>query len=300
MYPAKFDYSRAGTVAEAISLLQAHDGAYVLAGGHSLLPAMKLRLNEPRALIDIGRIVELSGISEIDGGFRIGATTTHAMIAANEDLPSVLSEAAGMIGDPQVRNKGTIGGNIAHADPASDLPTVLTALNATLHLTGPNGDRAIRAGDFFTGLFMTALQEHELVTAIDVAEEGARTGSGYAKLHNPASRYAMVGAAATVTLNLAGECTDAGVAVGGLTPKATWAPSVVATLVGHHLREDRLDAAAAAVAQDLGDDILGDIHASANYRRAMAPVYVRRALDKAVERAGWHAKLTQWIHELTN
>ena len=125
------------------------------------------------------------------------------------------------------------------------------------------------------------------MTAIDVPNEGARTGSGYAKLYNPASRYAMVGAAATVTLNLTGKCTAAGVAVGGLTPQATWAPSVVSALVGHRLGHDELDAAAEAVAQDLGNDVMGDIHAS-----------VRRALAKAVERAGWHAKLSKFFHEL--
>jgi carbon-monoxide dehydrogenase medium subunit len=300
MYPPEFDYARPDSVAEAVSLLQSHDDAKLLAGGHSLLPVMKLRLSHPSTLIDIGRIDALRGISEIDGGFRIGATTTHAMIAAHEDLPTVLTEAAGMIGDPQVRNRGTIGGNVAHADPASDYPTVLTALDATLHLTGPNGSRTLRAGNFFTGLFATALGEHELVTAIDVREEGLRTGSGYAKLYNPASRYAMVGAAATVTLDLTGKCTAAGVAVGGLTPQATWASSAVNALVGKRLDHEALDAAAAAVDADLGSDILGDIHASAAYRRAMAPVFVRRALGKAVERAGWAAKVTEWIADLTH
>jgi carbon-monoxide dehydrogenase medium subunit len=206
------------------------------------------------------------------------------MIAASADVPKALSEAAGMIGDPQVRNRGTIGGNIAHADPASDLPTVLTALGANIHVTGPNGNRTIAADDFFTGLFDTALADSEIVTAIEVAKSGPGSGSAYAKLFNPASRYAMVGAAAIVTVS-GGTCTAAGVAVGGLVPSATRAKSVEAALVGKSLDEATISAAATAVANDLGDDIIGDIHASVDYRKAMAPVYLKRALTAAAQRA---------------
>lgn len=284
MYPPKFDYYRASSVAEAISLLGQHSGAKVLAGGHSLIPTMNLRLADPGVLIDIGRIGELKGISVTNGSVRIGALTTHAMIAASGDVPTVLSEAAGWIGDPQVRNRGTIGGNISHADPASDLPTVLTALGATIHITGAGGDRTVAAPDFFTGLFETALAEGEIVTAIEVPVHGSGTGSAYAKLFNPASRYAMVGAAAVVTVS-GGTCTAAGVAVGGLTPHATKAPSVEAALVGKALDEAAIAAAAEAVQNDLGDDILGDIHASADYRKAMASVYVKRAVTAAAGRA---------------
>ncbi|MCK6630575.1 MAG: xanthine dehydrogenase family protein subunit M [Anaerolineae bacterium] len=284
MYPPKFDYYKANSLNDAVALLQQHGGAKVLAGGHSLIPVMNLRLADPGTLIDIGRVSELKGISVQGGSVRIGALTTHAMIAASADVPTVLSEAAGMIGDPQVRNRGTIGGNIAHADPASDLPTVLTALGATIHTTGPNGSRKIAADDFFTGLFATALQDGEIVTAIEVAKSGAGSGSAYAKLFNPASRYAMVGAAAIVTVS-GGSCTAAGVAVGGLVPAATRAKSVEAALVGKPLDEATISAAAAAVANDLGDDIIGDIHASAEYRQAMAPVFVKRALTAAAQRA---------------
>jgi carbon-monoxide dehydrogenase medium subunit len=284
MYPPKFDYYRANSLNDAVALLQQHDGAKVLAGGHSLIPVMNLRLADPGTLIDIGRVSGLKGISVQGNSVQIGALTTHAMIAASTDVPTVLSEAAGMIGDPQVRNRGTIGGNIAHADPASDLPTVLTALSATIHTTGPNGSRKIAADDFFTGLFATALQDGEIVTAIEVAKSGAGSGSAYAKLFNPASRYAMVGAAAIVTVS-GGSCTAAGVAVGGLVPAATRARSVEAALVGKPLDEATISAAAAAVANDLGDDIIGDIHASAEYRQAMAPVFVKRALTAAAQRA---------------
>jgi carbon-monoxide dehydrogenase medium subunit len=285
MYPPKFDYYRANSVAEAISLLGQHDGAKLLAGGHSLIPTMNLRLADPGVLIDIGRIGGLKGISNSGDTVRIGALTTHAMIAASSEVPTVLSEAAGWIGDPQVRNRGTIGGNISHADPASDLPTVLVALGATLHITGAGGERTVSAGDFFTGLFETDLAEGEIVTAIEVGVEKASTGSAYVKLFNPASRYAMVGVAAVVTVS-GGKCTSASVALGGMVPSATKLPSVEAALVGNALDEATLTAAAAAVSADWGEDVLGDIHASIQYRQAMAPVYVKRALQKAAERAG--------------
>ena len=279
MYPPKFDYYRAASPDEATALVQEHGGKF-LAGGHSLIPVMNLRLADPGALVDIGRL-DMKGISTSSSGVTIGALTTHAMVAASGDVPTALSEAAGKIGDPQVRNRGTVGGNIAHADPASDLPTVLLTLKATINTNG----RSIPADDFFVDLFTTALDEGEIITSVSVASEGANTGSAYAKLVNPASRYAMVGAAAQVTVQN-GVCTAASVAVGGLTPKATRARSVEAALVGQPLNSDTLAAAAAAVTNDLDpDDILGDIHASAEYRQQMAPVFVRRALATAVSRA---------------
>ena len=183
-----------------------------------------------------------------------------------------------------VRNRGTIGGNIAYADPASDLPTALVALGATIEVVGPRGRRALAADEFFTGLFETALAENEIITAISCPAEASGTGSAYATLMNPASRYALIGAAVQVTI-ADGTCTAATVAVGGLTPTATRAPSVEAALVGKALTSDVIEAAAAMVDADLGDDILGDIHASAAYRRQMIPVGVAQALHKAVERA---------------
>ncbi|MEZ4864087.1 MAG: xanthine dehydrogenase family protein subunit M [Caldilineaceae bacterium] len=280
MYPPKFDYTRAGSVDEAVAQLQG--GAKVLAGGHSLIPALKLRLSDPGKLVDIGRIAGLKGISVNGNTATIGALTTHAMVAASGQLPTALTEAAGWIGDPQVRNRGTVGGNIAHADPASDLPTVFVALGATINLTGPNGSRSVAAGDFFIDLFYTALEENELVVSVDVPLGGG--GSAYAKLFNPASRYAIVGACAKVSV-ANGVCSSASVAVGGLTPKATNAPSVAGALTGKALTAETIAAAAAQVANDLGEDVMGDIHASADYRRAMAAVYVERALKNAAERA---------------
>jgi carbon-monoxide dehydrogenase medium subunit len=294
MYPPKFNYYRAGSVDEALSLLQQHQGAKLLAGGHSLLPLMKIRLADPGTLIDIGRIGELKGVSRDGDSARIGALTTHTMIEKSPLLPDALTEAAANIGDPMVRNRGTIGGNIAHADPASDLPTVLLALGATMHVTGAHlaqggggqrVTRAIEAEDFFTGFFSTDLAEDEILLAVEVPLKQAGTGSAYAKLANPASRYAMVGAAAMLTVS-GGVCTNASVAIGGLVTNATKASSVVAALTGQPLNDATISAAAAAVDNDLTDQVLGDIHASAEYRRSVAPVYVERALRAAAQRAG--------------
>jgi carbon-monoxide dehydrogenase medium subunit len=285
MYPPKFEYYRASSIAEALSLLGEHSGAKLLAGGHSLIPAMNIRLADPGALIDIGRIDELKGISNGDGAVHMGALTTHATIAASDQVPDALSDAAGVIGDPQVRNRGTIGGNIAYADPASDLPTVLTALGARIHITSAGGDRTVAAQDFFIGIMETALQAGEMITAIEVPACAGGCGSAYAKLANPASRYAMVGVAAMVVLE-GGTCSEAGVAVGGLVPSARRAPSVEAALMGKTPTTDVIADAAEAVQNDLGDDILEDIQAGGAYRKAMATVFSRRALTRALERAG--------------
>ena len=288
MYAPDFAYYRAGSLAEAGQLLQQHPGAKLLAGGHSLIPLLKLRLATPAALIDIGRLDELKGISVTDGRVRIGALTTHAELAASSELAErcpALGEAAGLIGDPAVRNRGTIGGNVAHADPASDLPTVLRALDATIAVTVDDGERSIPAADFFEGMMETALGDHDIVTAIEVPAAGAGQGQAYVKFSHPASRYAVVGAAAAVTL-VGGTVGVVAVALGGLVPAARRAVSVEEALAGQAPTADAIAAAAAAVSADLGDELIGDIYASAEYRRAMAPVCVKRALRAAVERSG--------------
>ena len=284
MYTKEFEYYRAGSVDEAISLLGEHKGAKVLAGGHSLIPTMKLRLADPGVLIDIGRIGDLKGIKSSGDSVTIGALTTHAMVAASDKVPAAMSDAAGSSGDVQVRNRGTIGGNAAYADPAADSPTALMALGATFNITGKGGERSVAAADFFKGLFETALEDGEILTSIDIPAEKNGTGSAYAKMDHPASRYAIVGAAASVTVR-GGKCEAASVAVGGLTPSATKLPSVEAALVGKELNAETIAAAAKAAQNDLGDDVMGDFHASAEYRKAMASVYVKRALTAAAERA---------------
>ncbi len=202
MFASPFDYYRAGSVAEAGKLLAEKPGAKILAGGHSLIPILKLRLSEPAALIDIGRIAELKGISVKDGKIRIGALTPHAEVAASQDVQRnarALSDAAAQIGDPAVRNRGTVGGNLAHADPASDLPGVVTALGGTINLVGPDGERSVAAPDFFEDVMTTALGENEILTSVDIPIEQDGTGSAYSKFPHPASRYAVIGCAASVT-----------------------------------------------------------------------------------------------------
>ncbi|HZD24568.1 MAG TPA: xanthine dehydrogenase family protein subunit M [Acidimicrobiia bacterium] len=286
MYPRPFEYVRADSVEQALSL-KSETGGRFIAGGHSLLPMMKIRMTAPDILVDIGRIDDLRGISA-NGGFSIGALTTHTMVASEsaDGFPAALSEAASMIGDPQVRNRGTVGGNVAHADPASDLPTVFSALGATMTAASAGGStRDIAASDFFTGMFESALNEDELLTTIGVDAEGSGRGSAYAKLFNPASRYAVVGACAVVDVDDDGSCASCKVAVGGLTPKATLLASVASAMVGNPVNEETSKSAAQAAIDEVGDDILGDVYAGVDYRRDMLAVFVARALNKAASRA---------------
>ena len=304
MYPAQFEYTKAGSVAEAIEILRQDPEAKIIAGGHSLLPLMKLRLARPSQVVDIGGIAGLRGISVADGVVSIGALTTHYEISSSADIQAncgILAEAAAGVGDPAVRNRGTIGGNVSHADPASDLPTVLTALGASFNLQGPSGSRTVAADDFFLGPFETAVRADEVLTGVSVPALAANQVAEYAKMSHPATSFAVVGAAAVVTLEGGGgghghdhdhdhghghdhapRCTAARIAVGGLTPKPTRSPAVEAALAGSELTSDSIAEAAALVSNDLGDDILGDVYASADYRRNMAGIELKHALYHAV------------------
>jgi len=259
--PAEFTYHRAASLDEAISFLAELDDSRPLAGGHSLLPAMKLRLATPAALVDIGSIPGLAGIERDGDDIRIGALTTHAAVAASELVRSycpALSDAAALIGDRQVRNRGTIGGSLAHADPGADYPTVVTALGATITAVGKNGSREIPAGEFFTGIFTTALEPGELVTSVRVP---AVTGAAYVKHKHPASGYAVVGVASVVSAS------GPRIVVGGVTGtpvEVTVVKEVAGALSG----------------------AIGDTYASAAYRTHLATVLARRALAIAAERAG--------------
>lgn len=288
MYSADFDYHRARSIADAQRLLAATPGAKLLAGGHSLVPLLKLRLAAPPAVIDIGRIPELRGISREGDSIRIGALTTHADLASSAELrtsAAALADAAANVGDPAVRNRGTIGGNVAHADPASDLPAVLVALGASFVAVGPKGERTIPADRFFTGILSTALADDEILLAVLVPASVRGQGSAYVKFKHPASGYAVMGAAALVTVK-DGTCSDARVALGGLLPHARRMPAVEKALTGTRTGAAAVAAASTQVRADLKDDVIGDIYASAEYRTAMAPVYVARAVAAAVARAG--------------
>ena len=285
MYPPDFDYVRAASLEEAVELLSKNEDAALLAGGHSLIPMLKLRLAHPAKLIDIGRIAEIRGVCEQDGTLRVGALTTHAEIHASELVRArcrFLSEAAGKIGDPQVRNKGTIGGNIAHADPASDLPAVLVAVGATVHLIGPDGRRSIAAADFFTGLLTTARAAGEVITEIEVpacCEDGF--GCAYLKVEHPASGYAVCGAAARVKME-DGACVAASLCFNGVTPVVHDAWPDGSPLVGTSADDAAIADAMAALSIE---DPMGDIHASGEYRVALARAYGKRALIKARDRS---------------
>jgi aerobic carbon-monoxide dehydrogenase medium subunit len=278
MFPASFDYHRPKTIQEAVKLLREVKGARVLAGGHSLLPAMKLRLASPAALIDISRIKELSGIDSTKDGLRIGALTTHAAIADSETVRKncpVLAETAAHIGDQQVRNRGTIGGSIAHADPAADYPTVMLLLDAKI--IAVNGkDREINAEKFFVDLFTTSLKPGEILTSIVIPKLDAGASAVYLKHRHPASAFAVVGVAAMIRVK-DGKCADVRIAVGGVTTVAVRAKSAERALAGQAPTAANIEKAAAAVADALKDPI-GDSYASGEFRVHLASVMTKRAL----------------------
>jgi carbon-monoxide dehydrogenase medium subunit len=286
MRPAEFEYHQPTSLGEAVSLLDELEDSRPLAGGHSLLPMMRLRLATPAALVDLGRIPGLDGISGNGGGLTIGALATHAEVAGSEvaiGIAPVLPETAAMIGDRQVRNCGTIGGSVAHADPAADYPTVLKALGATITVTGKNGEREIAADDFFRGIFETALEPGELVTSVTVPATASGTGAAYVKHRHPASSYTVVGVAAVVSVEN-GTCTSARLTVGGVTASPVDATAAAEALVGGPGSEDAIAAAGEKVPESL-PDAMGDRYASGEYRTHLAKVLARRALTEAFERA---------------
>ena len=287
MFAADFEYRKAGSIMEAVQLLADNPGAKLLAGGHSLIPLMRFRLARPEVVIDIGGIANLRGITVSGDTINIGALTTHAEIANSADVQranGLLAEAAGGIGDPAVRNRGTIGGNLAHADPASDWATVLTALGATVSAQGPAGSRTIAVADLIEDAFTTVLGENELITTVSVPTLAANQRAEYAKMAHPASFYAVVGGAVVVTMD-GDRCTAASVAVGGLTPRPVKAPAVEQALSGSTLTMASIADATARLGEDLnaaGVDIIGDVYASADFRASVAPVEVKHALLHAI------------------
>jgi len=285
--PAAFDYHVAQSVDEAIALLQQYgDEGKLLAGGHSLLPAMKLRLAQPAHLIDLGHVSGLSYIREENGQIVVGALTTYNKIERSNLLRrhfALLPEGTSLIGDQQVRNRGTIGGSTAHADPSADMPGLVLALKATIVARGPNGQREIAADDFFQDLFTTALNPDEVVTELRFAILPAHSGSAYEKLANRASHYAVAGCAAVVSLSADGTCQAASVVITGASVKPARASAVESALVGNRLDAATIAAAAEHAADGL--ELIEDIHGSQAYRAQMTKVMTKRALTRAVERA---------------
>jgi carbon-monoxide dehydrogenase medium subunit len=279
-----FEYSRATSLDDALAKLRAANGAgKLIAGGHSLVPLMKLRLSEPTALIDIGRIPALSRITANDDTIEIGACTVHSDVASSallrETCP-MLSEAAADIGDSQVRNRGTLGGSLAHADPAADYPAVMLALDAEIHLKGPGGWRIVKAHDFFQGLFTVDLASNEIIAAIKFKPVRA---AAYAKLHQRASRFAIVGVAAALDVH-GGVIRGARVGLTGAGSHAVRLREVEEALAGKTPSMDNIERAALAAGKSV-TDVNSDLHAGEDYRRAMIPVFTRRALAAALARA---------------
>jgi carbon-monoxide dehydrogenase medium subunit len=286
MIPAAFDYHSPTSLTEALALLDLYgDDAKLLAGGHSLLPALKLRLASLGHLIDIGRLADLAFLKEDGGRLRIGARTTHYQVESATLLQQkcpLLAECAANIGDVQVRNRGTIGGSLAHADPAADYPAAILALEAEIQALSVSGTRTIKAEQFFVDMLTTALQPGEIITQVQVLPFTAKTGSAYLKVPQPASGFAVVGVAAIVTLDANGKCTKVRVGVTGAAAKAFRAKDTEAALTGKSPDEAVLTQAAAQATN--GVETNGDIFASAEYRAHLVRVYTKRALAKAVER----------------
>ncbi|HET7874344.1 MAG TPA: xanthine dehydrogenase family protein subunit M [Methylomirabilota bacterium] len=282
MYPAQFDYHTPGTVKEALDLLgKLGEDAKLLAGGHSLLPAMKLRLAQPKHLVDLRKVPGLSGIKEEGGMLVIGTMTTHYAIESSPVVKSkcpVLASVAGQIGDPMVRNMGTIGGSLAHADPAADYPAAVIALGAEIVAEGPKGKRTIKADDFFKGLMTTALAPNEIVTEVRVPACGPKVGCAYMKFPHPASRFAIVGVAAVLTMD-GGKVSKASIGITGAGTRAVRAKGVEAALTGKALDAATIQAAAEKAPD--GVDVQADLQGSVEYKKHLCKVFARRAIEAA-------------------
>src|SRR5213083_1993430 len=287
MYPAAFEYHSPSSVKDALGLLGKHgDDAKVVAGGHSLIPMMKLRLAQPKHLIDLRNVPGLKGVKEDGNTIAIGAMTTWYELESNPIIKAkvpVVGETASIVGDPAVRNLGTIGGGLAHADPAADMPATAIACGFELVCEGAKGRRTVKVDDWFQGLMSTALKEDEILVEIRVPALAKGVGAAYLKFPHPASRFAVVGVAAVVTLDKDGKCTKAGVGVTGAGTKAVRAKGVEAALTGKRLDAAAIEAAAAKAAD--GVDVQADLQGSVEYKAHLCRVFARRALEAAVKRA---------------
>ena len=287
MFPESFEYIRAATVSEAAQFLKQHpEDAKILAGGQSLIPILKLRLAAPKYVVDIGRIQALKAIREDNGNLEIGSLVRHVEIERSpvvaEHCP-LLAETAAEIGDVQVRNRGTIGGSLAHADPAGDFPAAILALGAVLIAESTTGTREIGAENFFLDIMTSALEPEEILTSIRVPKASPRTGTAYVKMHQQASGFAIVGVASIVILDMQGKVADARVAITGVDSVPYRAKQVEESLRGTAATAKDIAAAAAFAAR--GVEPLSDIHASSEYRAELAAVFTRRSLEKAARRA---------------
>lgn len=290
MYPDEFDYKCAQTVDEALTLIEEHadDETELLAGGHSLIPTMKSGLSSPEVLIDIGGIDALTGIENTGEALVIGAMTPYREVADSdavwENAPA-LAEAVSEVGDEQVQSRGTIGGNIAHSDPASDLPGAVLASDLTMVARGPDGERRISADDFFQGMYMTALGEEEILTQIEIALTDESTVGGYAKKPSPSSGYALVGVAVMIETD-GDTVTAARVGANGVMDRGVRLDAVEDALAGEEIATETAE----TVAQEAGDSLdtammMDDLQASAEFRGRLLQVYTERVLETVFDRA---------------
>jgi carbon-monoxide dehydrogenase medium subunit len=282
--PASFDYARAASLADAVKALAAKDGTKLIAGGQTLVPLLRLRLAQPSRLVDIGGLAELKGITQRDGNVRIGAATTYRELLESKalrDSHPIVAEATAGIGDVQVRNLGTIGGAVAHADPVSDMPAVLLALGATMELASEKGEREVSAMEFFQAPFTTAMKEDELLVAIQLPALPSGTGTAYVSFEQAASGYALVSAAAVVGREK-GKVKHAALAFTGLSTDGPFLSEAAAKLRGASGGADDIERVAAEAVK--GIEANDDIHASAAYRIHLGRVAARRALTLALER----------------
>jgi carbon-monoxide dehydrogenase medium subunit len=287
MYPAAFEYHAPSTLQEALGLLgRFKDDGKLLAGGHSLIPMMKLRLAQPKHLIDLRKVPGLTGIREDGGTIAIGAMATHWQVESSSLIKAkmpIVSETAALVGDPQVRNLGTLGGSLAHADPAADQPATMLAVGTEFVCEGPRGRRTVKVDDWFQGLMATALGEDEILVELRLPVWPAGTGGAYMKFPHPASRFAVVGVAAMVTLDGEGKCTRVSVGVTGAGTKAVRARGVEAGLLGRKLDQATIEAAAQKGAE--GVDVQADLQGSVEYKSHLCRVFAKRAVLEAVKRA---------------
>jgi carbon-monoxide dehydrogenase medium subunit len=287
MYPAAFEYHSPKTVQEALGLMGTHgDDAKLVAGGHSLIPMMKLRLAQPKHLIDLRNVPGLSGVKEDGGNLVIGAMTTWYQLESNATVKAkcpVISETASIVGDPAVRNLGTIGGSLAHADPAADMPATALACNFEIVCEGSKGRRTVKVDDWFQGIMATALKDDEILVEIRVPVLAAGTRAAYMKFPHPASRFAVVGVAAAITTDGSGTCSKASIGITGAGTKAVRAKGVEAALVGKNLSgAGAIEAAAQKAAE--GVDVQADLQGSVEYKAHLCRVFAKRAIEAAIKR----------------
>ncbi len=287
MIPAAFDYAAPNTLEEAFALLEEHgDEAKILAGGHSLIPMMKLRFASPEFLVDINNIPGLSHIKEDDGHLKIGALTREADLERSELIANhfpIFTDASKLIADPQVRNMGTIGGNIAHGDAANDHPAVLMALNAQVEITSAAGKRTVPIDEFFFGFYMTAVQENEILTEISVPMPGARTGNAYHKMERKVGDYATAGVAVQITLGEDGVCTYAGIGLTNVNPVPMRASRSEEALLGNRLTEEAIAQAAQFASEDCNPS--ADLRGDEDFKRHIVKVLTKRMIHRALARA---------------